>query len=992
MTDLSVMQRIRLSAELAKEKEALSGASALARVGIARRITMLIQQLGGQAPKPVEPEPERLKNFGWDAVKLSDYSLDQLKQLREQVEREHLNPRDEKGRYLENGQPTINLYDKKGRKKLEALSWAVTYKLQDKARAEKETPAQVSEAELIDLNLLKQWGDTWKYKHSIEASGFFTANSKADAVERATQAYWKARPEDRLTAEQRFEKANRDELAESQARWKHLSLPELIAMRDKLGGDIESLQRAARREMSDGGRRTAPAVAAEGARQTADTRAKLNRYIEWRQSQEPTAAPEYPLFAPRPLYHGTGLPFTQYETGHRKGGNFDHQGAGFYLTTDQRGYARFFAGASAVKMLTKIEEGSGTEEERILEDGGVVLDVSLSAAARVIDLTGPDAPADLLALVTNITNGNELRQRVVDAGYDGVAFVEPNSPEGWILQPGAITVVLYNPAVANIGGYEEAAKLKKLPWPGREEKTDEPAPTPEVEPEPETSTPAYEVIEHVTGRGKTLRGIVRKDLSYAEAKAIDEYTFKKDGGYFIREKHLESMGVAPAETAPAEPVDPAEAERKRQQAEADRLANEQERAERKKTEQVAKLRQVAASTLARAESEINADRLTNTHRRASMAASIMERAEKDRAIALTINNLADAIEQGKAPHLAGVDSKAAVEALQERLRYARDEAHRDKTHGMSSYEAHKVEKEPYNLAHVAYAKLPEPTMEGGGTSRAKLLELIKGKRGAPKLAEKIRYARLIDWETYKQLCDMVGKKEADAELGWYKVETLARLNRLSRIGITTNQELRAALAEYLQFAEGARAEDPIAKAERAILGQKVGIDFFPTPKAEAERMARLAGIKKGDDVLEPSAGNGNLADAAKALGANVDVIEISSQLRDILTAKGYTVVDYDFDSFTPEKQYDAVIMNPPFSNRRDAAHIMRAFGMLKPGGRLVAIAGEGVFIGQDAKAVQFREWLDQHGADVEQLGANTFMDKKLLATTGANARLIVIHK
>lgn len=990
MTDLSVMRRIRLSAELAKEKEALSGASALARVGIARRITMLIQQLGGQAPKPVEPEPERLKNFGWDAVKLSDYSLDQLKQLREQVEREHLNPRDEKGRYLENGQPTINLYDKKGRKKLEALSWAVTYKLQDKARAEKETPAQVSEAELIDLNLLKQWGDTWKYKHSIEASGFFTANSKADAVERATQAYWKARPEDRLTAEQRFEKANRDELAESQARWKHLSLPELIAMRDKLGGDIESLQRAASREMSDGGRRTAPAVAAEGARQTADTRAKLNRYIEWRQSQEPTAAPEYPLFAPRPLYHGTGLPFTQYAEGHRKGGNFDHQGAGFYLTTDQRGYARYFAGASAIKLLAKVEEGSGTEEERILEDGGVVLDVSLSAAARVIDLTGPDAPADLLALVTNITNGNELRQRVVDAGYDGVAFVEPNSPEGWVLQPGAITVVLYNPAVADIGGYEEAAKLKKLRWPDGEEKTDEPAPAPEVEPEPEASAPAYQVIEHVTGRGKTLRGIVRKDLSYAEAKAIDEYTFKKDGGYFIREKHLESMGVAPAETAPAEPVDPAEAERKRQQAEADRLANEQERAERKKAEQVAKLRQVAASTLARAESEINADRLTNTHRRASMAASIMGRAEKDRAIALTLNNLADAIEQGRATHLAGVDSRAAVETLQSRLEYGRSLSFSAKKLSYSEQERRK--HEPFSFEDASYAALPKPSIEGGGTSRAKLLELIKGKRGAPKLADKIRYANDMDYETYKQLCDVLGKAAADRELGPYKIEQLNRLNRLNRIGIQTDAQLRAALVEYLQFAEGARAEDPIAKAERAILGQKVGIDFFPTPKAEAERMARLAGIKKGDDVLEPSAGNGNLADAAKALGANVDVIEISSQLRDILTAKGYTVVDYDFDSFTPEKLYDAVIMNPPFSNRRDAAHIMRAFGMLKPGGRLVAIAGEGVFIGQDAKAVQFREWLDQHGADVEQLGANTFMDKKLLATTGANARLIVIHK
>ena len=47
-----------------------------------------------------------------------------------------------------------------------------------------------------------------------------------------------------------------------------------------------------------------------------------------------------------------------------------------------------------------------------------------------------------------------------------------------------------------------------------------------------------EVVEHTTKKGKVIRGVVRTDLSYGEAKAIDEFTFKKDGGWFIREKHL----------------------------------------------------------------------------------------------------------------------------------------------------------------------------------------------------------------------------------------------------------------------------------------------------------------------------------------------------------------------------------------------------------------------------------------------------------------------
>lgn len=46
------------------------------------------------------------------------------------------------------------------------------------------------------------------------------------------------------------------------------------------------------------------------------------------------------------------------------------------------------------------------------------------------------------------------------------------------------------------------------------------------------------IIEHTTGKGKVIRGVVRTDLGKDEAKAIDEYTFKKDGGWFIREKHL----------------------------------------------------------------------------------------------------------------------------------------------------------------------------------------------------------------------------------------------------------------------------------------------------------------------------------------------------------------------------------------------------------------------------------------------------------------------
>lgn len=220
----------------------------------------------------------------------------------------------------------------------------------------------------------------------------------------------------------------------------------------------------------------------------------------------------------------------------------------------------------------------------------------------------------------------------------------------------------------------------------------------------------------------------------------------------------------------------------------------------------------------------------------------------------------------------------------------------------------------------------------------------------------------------------------------------ATVARLQRLGILQQAELRAALGEYLTLRAGAKALDPVKAAELAIAGQKVGVDFFPTPKPLAARMAALAGIAPGMRVLEPSAGNGHLADAARAHGAEVDAVEVSDALRTILDAKGHRLAGRDFNTFTAEQPYDAILMNPPFSDRQDAAHIQRAWELLKPGGTLVAIAGEGVFFGQDRKAQSFRDWLNERGATVERLPEGSFLDRTLPQTTGVNARLLVLRK
>lgn len=774
-----------------------------------------VWQESSVAVAETEDKP-RIRNFGWDAVKLSDLSMEELEELRRQVEAEHANPLDEKGHPLENGQPTINLYDKKGRWKLDKLAWAVTYKLQEaKAAAAEPVPADGKSRAVAGG---QEGINGYTYK-----GGQFLPNTMAEP-----------------------------------GRW-------------KLDG-------------------------------------------KWVTAGKEQVAPGEWEFAPTPFSRS------------------------IYMASGLSVYGED-AGGGALRLRQGLRDSTGEP---------VTLDSEVRPGVRGV-----------------LSKTAFTMREMLNAYNQGLRWVE--------VEPDAETITTQDAEELA----KAIAKFKAIAARNATAESEVPA---------EPGAQGLEIVEHVTGRGKTLRGVIRTDLSYAQAKEIDPYTFKKDGGFFIREKHLE--GYTPGDAASV--VKPELTPEQQAQAEADRLANEQLRVEKKRVEQAAKLRQAAQSTIDKAEEELGRDRLTNTARRADMAAGVIARNEQARALGKTMLNLAEAIESGRAEHLAGITSRAAVETLHNALVSAMSD--RDNNRGWDYREKERNKGRPAEAADAEYARYPAARWDSAGANRLRILEALKGKRGVKELAERVRYASEASPDDVDQLVKLLGEKEASYQLGWWNIEQVKRVRRLQRAGIHNINDLRAALVEYLQFREGVREEDPIKKAERAIIGQKVGIDFFPTPTGEAQRMVQLANIQQGERVLEPSAGNGNIADAAAAAGAKVDVIEISSQLRDILKAKGYNIVDHDFETFEPEQKYDAILMNPPFSDRKDAAHIMRAFDMLKPGGRLVAIAGEGVFFGTDKKAVAFREWLEQHAAEVEQLPQGTFTDKKLLATTGANARMLVMQK
>ena len=113
--------------------------------------------------------------------------------------------------------------------------------------------------------------------------------------------------------------------------------------------------------------------------------------------------------------------------------------------------------------------------------------------------------------------------------------------------------------------------------------------------------------------------------------------------------------------------------------------------------------------------------------------------------------------------------------------------------------------------------------------------------------------------------------------------------------------------------------------------------FYPTPENVAQAAIELAmfGAEPGMNWLEPSAGQGGLADLMPK--DRTMCVEISELHCKILEAKGHMVKQADFLTLPANGPFDRIVMNPPFSEGRWQAHVEHAATMVKPGGRLVAI-------------------------------------------------------
>jgi len=154
--------------------------------------------------------------------------------------------------------------------------------------------------------------------------------------------------------------------------------------------------------------------------------------------------------------------------------------------------------------------------------------------------------------------------------------------------------------------------------------------------------------------------------------------------------------------------------------------------------------------------------------------------------------------------------------------------------------------------------------------------------------------------------------------------------------------------------------------------------FYPTPESIALAAVELAQIGPDHYCLEPSAGQGGLADMMPS--TRTICVEISDLHCQILKAKGYATVQADFLKFTSDQPFDRIVMNPPFSEGRWQAHLQNAASMLATDGRLVAI------LPASAKGKPVLEGFDlQWSAVLENQFAGTSVDVVILAAQRSNA-------
>ncbi|MGI4815548.1 MAG: DUF4942 domain-containing protein [Janthinobacterium lividum] len=189
------------------------------------------------------------------------------------------------------------------------------------------------------------------------------------------------------------------------------------------------------------------------------------------------------------------------------------------------------------------------------------------------------------------------------------------------------------------------------------------------------------------------------------------------------------------------------------------------------------------------------------------------------------------------------------------------------------------------------------------------------------------------------------------------------------------QKANRIIAAHYGMAVGAAPH--VAGSEPTFDPDKAGLkeDFFPTPASVVEQMVKVARIKDGMRVLEPSAGDGAIVRGICDGGHHNLTLFVCENSPDRYGRLTKTLEDRapkdtrwnksDFLRSYETHQFDRILMNPPFSGGQGLAHLFHAWAKLAPDGRLVAILPPGGGQASQRATTRFNDLLRNHGEVVD---------------------------
>ncbi|HCF4080922.1 DUF4942 domain-containing protein [Pseudomonas aeruginosa] len=116
----------------------------------------------------------------------------------------------------------------------------------------------------------------------------------------------------------------------------------------------------------------------------------------------------------------------------------------------------------------------------------------------------------------------------------------------------------------------------------------------------------------------------------------------------------------------------------------------------------------------------------------------------------------------------------------------------------------------------------------------------------------------------------------------------------------------------------------------------VSHQYYPTKETLARMAVDLADIQPGEEVCEPEAGLGGIAQYIPA--DQLTCVEVSPLHCRVLEAKGFHTINADFLKWSQTApKFDKIVSNPPFSKGRAVLHMQASASLIAEGGRLVGI-------------------------------------------------------